>query len=352
MPLHSTPLLLEKKLKFKEKVEEIRSLFKQLEADNLPKDDLYHLSVFFNSYLKVVQSQGKQDLKPLQTFFNFLQQIQIVFQTPFAFPVFHKKITEPFNFYQLGLDFIEPLVDFKNSTLTGTDQLKKITSYLENGDNVVFLANHQVEADPQILGLFFKKDFPVIADKLIFVAGSKVTSDLLAIPFSMGCNLLCIYSKKYIDIPPEKKEEKQEHNKKTMHAMVDLFAQGGQAIYVAPSGGRDRRNSAGEVVVSDFDPSSVEMFFLMGKKSKKKTHFFPMALSTFHLLPPPESEDHELGEERVTQGGPVHIAILPELDEAALIQQHKGLPKKLLRQKKTDLIHSKIVDIYKQFPNK
>ena len=43
---------------------------------------------------------------------------------------------------------------------------------------------------------------------MIFVAGERVITDPLAIPFSMGSNLLCIYSKRYIDHPPEKKIEK------------------------------------------------------------------------------------------------------------------------------------------------
>jgi glycerol-3-phosphate O-acyltransferase len=34
-----------------------------------------------------------------------------------------------------------------------------------------------------------------------------VITDPLAIPFSMGCDLICIYSKKYIDVIPEKREE-------------------------------------------------------------------------------------------------------------------------------------------------
>lgn len=341
----------EKKLKFDDKVKKIRKTFAQLAEDNLSSKDLHHLKVFFESYLKVLSERKSIDVAPLNTFADFLAQVQKLMHEPFTFPVFHQKVTRPFNFYKLGLDFIRPLIDFSASTLTGIDQLEKIETYLKKGENVVFLANHQIEADPQVLGLFFEKDFPLIAEKLIFVAGSKVTSDLLAIPFSMGCNLLCIYSKKYINIPPEQKQEKQEHNKKTMRAMADLFSEGGHAIYVAPSGGRDRKGPDGEIMVSPFDPSSVAMFFLMAKKSKKRTHFFPMALSTFHLLPPPESEDHELGEERVTKGGPVHLAILPEVDEASFATDYPGLCKHTLRQKKADLIHSQIVDVYKDFPS-
>ena len=51
-----------------------------------------------------------------------------------------------------------------------------------------------------------------LAEKVVFVAGHRVTTDPLAIPFSMGCNLLCIYSKKYIESPPELKAAKQQQN--------------------------------------------------------------------------------------------------------------------------------------------
>ncbi len=50
---------------------------------------------------------------------------------------------------------------------------------------------------------------------MIFVAGERVITDPLAVPASMGRNLLCIYSKRYIDHPPELKSEKQLHNKRT-----------------------------------------------------------------------------------------------------------------------------------------
>lgn len=40
--------------------------------------------------------------------------------------------------------------------------------------------------------------YPDFAERTIFVAGDRVTTDLLAQPFSMGRNLLCIYSKKHL----------------------------------------------------------------------------------------------------------------------------------------------------------
>src|SRR5690606_4917236 len=128
--------------------------------------------------------------------------------------------------------------------------------------NVVLLANHQTETDPQIISILLEKSHARIAEQIIYVAGERVITDPLAIPFSMGCNLLCIYSKRYINSPPELKNEKQLHNKSTMELMSRLLKEGGKIIYVAPSGGRDRRSSSGKVEVASFDPQSIEMFSL------------------------------------------------------------------------------------------
>lgn len=72
-------------------------------------------------------------------------------------------------------------------------------------------------------------------------------------------------------------------------------SEGGQFIWVAPSGGRDRPDpSTGKYVVSPYDPKSVEVFRLMASKARGRdkdgpaTHFFPFAMWTNKLLPPPE----------------------------------------------------------------
>ena len=51
---------------------------------------------------------------------------------------------------------------------------------------------------------------------MIMVAGDRVTTDVVAVPFSKARNLLCIYSKRHIDNPPEEKSKKMRHNAKTM----------------------------------------------------------------------------------------------------------------------------------------
>ncbi len=55
-----------------------------------------------------------------------------------------------------------------------------------------------------------------LAEKIIFIAGHKVTNDPVCIPFSMGRNLICIHSKKHIKNPPEDMPRKQAQNLESM----------------------------------------------------------------------------------------------------------------------------------------
>lgn len=40
-------------------------------------------------------------------------------------------------------------------------------------------------------------------------------------------------------------------------------------VWVAPSGGRDRPNEEGKLVVADFDSKAIDMFKILAKKSSK-----------------------------------------------------------------------------------
>lgn len=235
------------------------------------------------------------------------------------------------------------------STVKGLEQLARIEKQLAKKENVVLFANHQIEADPQAISILLEKTYPKIGESLIFVAGERVITDLLAVPFSMGRNLLCIYSKRYIDYPPEEKHKKQLHNKKTMELMSELLNEGGKIIYVAPSGGRDRPNSAGVVEVAPFDPPSIEMFYLMSKKASKKTHFYPMALSTYNLLPPPETVQVELGENRVTKRAAIHLAVGAEID-MEMFPESENKDKNVRRKSRADYIWNLVKKDYDSFP--
>jgi glycerol-3-phosphate O-acyltransferase len=265
---------------------------------------------------------------------------------PIAFEPYHQKILSPFNYHAFGLEFLRPLVDKQRSTLKGQKNIEQILTYLKRKDNVILLSNHQTEADPQAIGLILEKDYSDLNNHLIFVAGERVTTDPLAIPFSLGLNLLCIYSKRYIDHPPELKHKKQIHNKRTMEMMSALLKEGGKCIWVAPSGGRDRINQEKVIEVSPFDPQSIEMFYLMAQKAEHPTHFFPLALSTYHLLPPPDTVQVELGEARFASRGGVHIAFGEEINMGELFSTEDRHER---RKKRAQHIYDVVQGMYSLF---
>ena len=304
---------------------------------------------FYTAYKEALEKASMDSAPYEPVMCSFVEKLKEQEISPYDFAFYHQKVREPFDFYAFGVEFMRPLIDMSSSLVQGKNHLEEITAKLQRGENVIFLANHQIEADPQVLSILLEKEFPLVGEETIFVAGERVVIDPLAAPFSMGRNLLCIYSKRYIDHPPELKIEKQMHNKKTMELMSRLLQEGGHSIYVAPSGGRDRKNSTGEIEVAPFDPNSIEMFYLMAKKSGTPTTFYPMALSSYHLLPPPEKVEKEIGEKRVVGRGPAHLFIGDAIEMEPI--QEEQFDKKAKRQMRADAIWSVVNKAYHAFPN-
>lgn len=307
------------------------------------------LEQFYRSYEQASQSEADPNQHRLHLFLQFLDLIKQQCLEPFIFQPYHKRIRTPFDYYQFGLDLLKPLVDLSHSSVRGLENLKEISLALEKGDNVIFFANHQIEADPQAISILLESTYPKLAEEMIVVAGDRVITDPLAAPLSMGINLLCIYSKRYIDHPPEQKSKKQLHNKRTMELMSQLLSEGGKAIYVAPSGGRDRPNASGVVEVAPFDPQSIEMFYLMAQRAGHPTHFYPLSLKTYELLPPPETVQVELGEARVTKRAGIHLAFGSQID-----MEHfpgcEAQDKHARRSARATYIWNQVCQAYAQFP--
>lgn len=314
-------------------------LEKFVKAGKLPKTLEQVLHPFFKSY---VEACGEESGK---TLCKYLELIIEQIHNPYPFESFHQSIRKPFDYYQFGLDFIRPLILFKQSRIFGLNHVGTMQEQLAKGENVILLANHQTEPDPQVLSLFLEKQYPKIAEELISVAGHRVVNDPLAIPLSMGCSMLCIFSKKYMETPPEKKMEKQQHNQRVMKRMIQLLSDGGRCIYVAPSGGRDRPNRDGTVEVAHFDAKSIEMFWLMAQQAKHPTHFYPLALNTYNLLPPPHGVKIKLGEQRKAMCTPVHLSFGKEISMDHFPGSEQ-LDKKQKRQARADYIWELVNDDY------
>lgn len=299
---------------------------------------------FYPSYVEAAKSNGYavENIEPLLT-----QYIAFVFDQlahPYTFQIYHQRILAPFDYYRFGLDFIRPLINLTKSRIDGLEHISTMEKSIKKGENVILLSNHQVEPDPQAVNILLEKTHPDFAANMIFVAGHRVTTDPLAVPFSKGVNLLCIYSKHYIEIPPEKKLEKLTHNRHAMQKMVELLQEGGKCIYVAPSGGRDRPNASGKIQVAEFDADSIEMFRLMSQRAGKPVHFHTLTLATHDLQPPPDTIKIKLGEKRRVKATPIFLAFGPEIDMDNCVD--KNLEKHEKRQARAAYIWKRVADDY------
>lgn len=299
---------------------------------------------FYNAYSQAVARNGftMDKLEPLLIQLIHLSAKQI--SHPYRFDSFHKGMRTPFDYYQFGIDFIKPLIDIKDSFLGGQEVLDRIEMQLAKGENVILFANHQIEPDPQVISIILEPTHRKIAEEMIFVAGHRVVTDPLAVPFSLGRNLICIYSKKHVENPPEQKAEKLTHNQQAMRKMQELLVKGGKCIYVAPSGGRDRPANDGTLRPAKLDPQSVDLFLLIARQAKTPTHFYPLSLATYHLLPPPNTVEKEIGEVRSPSLTPVYIYFGEELDIEALASGSED--KKMMRQKRAEAVWQRIDENY------
>lgn len=303
-----------------------------------------NLKDFICNYLEGICHTEDQREEALTLLYKYTDFVIEQSRKPHSFELFHQGIRAPFDFYRFGIDFVKGVIDDEISRVFGLNHLDLMRAQLAKGENVILLANHQTEPDPQVICYLLEPTHGDIASLMIFVAGHRVTTDPLAIPFSMGCNLLCIYSKKHINYPPKDKPRKVQENQKTLKKMEELLSEGGQCIYVAPSGGRDRKNSKGEVEVAPFNAESIELFRIIAKQSGKPVHFYPLALNTYTLFPPPKEVEKELGERREVSCGPAKIAFGPEID----MELNLELPKKEQRQKRADAAWSWVAEAYRK----
>lgn len=323
----------------------LKKLEKLATSGKMPHMLTHNLVNFYQSYAEAVIKNGHpmEEYEPI--LIQFLDLVQQQLEAPFHFEPYHERILSPFDYYHFALDMLRPLVIFECSKRLGLQHVNQMERQLREGHNVILFANHQTEPDPQAISLLLEESHPKFAEEMIFVAGHRVVTDPLAVPFSMGRNLLCIFSKKYIDADPEKKQERILHNQKTMKIMSQLLAEGGKCIYVAPSGGRDRPNKEGILEVAPFDPPSIEMFYLIAQQAKTPTHFYPLALATYALLPPPNSVKKQLGEKRQAQCTSIHLAFGNEID---MDHFPENMDKRQKRKIRSEAIWNQVKQLYQQ----
>ena len=306
--------------------------------EGLPADICETIRPFYPAYESACQKAGEAKDQVIARMACFLDRVQELIKDPFVFAPYHKKVRMPFDYHRFGLDFVRPLVVKQKSKVLGSENLTRALLQMQQGDNVIFFANHQTEPDPQAMSILLEDAYPKLAEEIIFVAGHRVTTDPLAVPLSIGCDLLCIHSKRYAS------KEHIEQNRKTILALEKLLQEGGKCIYVAPSGGRDRKGEDGKVMPAPFDPQSIALFCLFAKKAK--VHFYPLALNTFSLLPPPNQINRDLGEPRLPKATPIGLNLGEEIDiENATFPQ---LTKEKMREKRAHAIWETVVLLYRE----
>jgi glycerol-3-phosphate O-acyltransferase len=299
-------------------------------ADRLVEEGLWAAHFrdsFLQLYTGFLKERGALNLplEPVEEHFEeYIAIIEHHLKEPFLFEPIHPRATQPIDFFAFGMRQAKLMLDMERSRVDGMEIAKQAERQIEAGENVIIFSNHQTELDCHLVSALIERECPLLADRMIWVAGDRVLTDPVAVPVSLGLHLICIYSKKHIDHPPEEKQKKLHHNRQTMRQTRDLLAKGGQCIVLFPSGGRDRPNASGEIDVAPFDPASIEMFRMLAAHSKTPTHFYPLALSTYRYLPPPSEVEQELGEHRICHYVPVSIAFDKEID---FDKQANSLPK-------------------------
>lgn len=296
----------------------------QLTKDGaLPKQVSGILLAWFDSYRKAVERNdyfiGDATQFTERNFSTLLELCRRAVKNPTQFGPYHVRVRQPFDYYKFGFDFASILLDADNSSVLGRDNLNAAIDYARQGHNIIFVSNHQSEGDPVAIDLllsFLTQTDRQFCEDMVFMAGDRVRNDPVISPFSLGRNLLTVYSKKHINDVPELREAKLSHNRCTIAVTTTLFKEGGKVIWFAPSGGRDRRNEeTGLVELSAFDDGAVEMMRFAALKSGVPSHFYPMSLWTYDMLPPPSSiGGAQFGEERIVNYVPMHMWIGEELD--------------------------------------
>jgi glycerol-3-phosphate O-acyltransferase len=179
----------------------------------------------YTNYKDAVRSSGVNNADDIavEVMSTVLDRILLQFENPFTFPSYHQRMLEPYDYYEFGQNYVRPLIDYRNSYLGNIGLFDEIEGYLKQGENVILLSNHQTEADPAVIALLLETTHPFLAENLTYVAGDRVVLDPFCKPFSMGRNLLCVYSKKHLYDIPALAEMKRIANTRTLREMSALL---------------------------------------------------------------------------------------------------------------------------------
>ncbi|GMN30417.1 hypothetical protein TIFTF001_002783 [Ficus carica] len=311
---------------------------KEKEAGRLPPNIAYGMEELYHNYKKAIYQSGNPKAVEvvLSNMAAALDRIFFEVEDPFVFSPYHKAQREPFDYYMFGQNYIRPLIDFRNSYVGNISIFNEIDEKLQQlfptepmpdhvGHNIVLISNHQTEADPAVIALLLEATNPHLAEKLTYIAGDRVVTDPLCKPFSVGRNLICVYSKKHMYDVPEQAEMKRRANTRSLKEMALLLRGGSQIIWIAPSGGRDRPDPVtGEWYPAPFDTSSVDNMRRLVEHSGAPGHIYPLALLCFDIMPPPQQVEKEIGEKREISFHGVGLSVASALSFSNIANSCEG----------------------------
>ncbi|XP_062200312.1 glycerol-3-phosphate acyltransferase, chloroplastic isoform X2 [Phragmites australis] len=306
----------------------ILQIRKELENGKLPADVASSLEELYYNYKNAVLQNGDPNAYDimLSNMMALFDRVLLDVQNPFTFPPYHKAIREPFDYYVFGQNYIRPLTDFRNSYVGNISLFNDMEEKLRQGHNVVLMSNHQTEADPAVIALLLEKTNPWISENIVYVAGDRVLTDPLCKPFSMGRNLICVYSKKHMNDYPELIEMKRRSNTRSLKEMALLLRGGSQIIWIAPSGGRDRPDpSTREWYPAPFDASSVDNMRRLLEHSGVPGHIYPLSLLCYKVMPPPQQVEKEIGERRMISFHGVGLSAAEEIKYGDITARTKNV---------------------------
>ncbi|CAL8155679.1 unnamed protein product [Prunus armeniaca] len=202
----------------------------------------------------------------------------------------------------------------RNSYVGNISVFKDIEEKLQQGHNIFLISNHQTEADPAVIALLLETTNSYLSENMTYIAGDRVVTDPLCKPFSMGRNLICVYSKKHMNDVPELTEMKRKANTRSLKEMALLLRGGSQIVWIAPSGGRDRPDPVtGEWYPAPFDASSLDNLRRLAEHSAAPGHIYPLALLCHNIMPPPLQVEKEIGEKRMISFHGTGLSVAPEI---------------------------------------
>ncbi|GJP50767.1 hypothetical protein CLOM_g9932 [Closterium sp. NIES-68] len=323
------------------------AITKEAARFRLPERVVLGMRDFYHSYANAVASSGIENAEQLS-----LQIMSTVFDVimgqimkPHAFESHHLAVREPFDYYAFGQNYVRPLINYSKSFIGNVKIFDEIQANLDAGHNVILMTNHQTEADPGVIALMLESSHPRLATSITYVAGDRVVFDPFCMPFSLGRNLLCVHSKKHLNDEPELAEQKRAENRRTLKVMGKLFKEGGNFVWIAPSGGRDRISpDSNYVPPAAFDSSAVGLMRRLTSESGVPSHLHPTALYSYDIMPPPRTLEKELGEKRVIGFHGVAFSVGEEIDFDAVTAGIED--RREAQEKYSDALFASVVEQY------